>query len=137
MVYRGQNTLVMESKIQDGCRVLLDRKDLIKLQYLEWSIFETTERKTNFISPIILQQFKQISTYLKSRINQEKLTTKEEIINFIKGVNDELIIRNISKYDYNYVSQIKLYATEQLSITVMTNDVERSKVMVLYINNFF
>ncbi|KAF0696172.1 Uncharacterized protein FWK35_00037222 [Aphis craccivora] len=44
---QGENVLVIESKIQDGCRIriLLNRSDLLKLQDLEWSIFETIERK--------------------------------------------------------------------------------------------
>ncbi|XP_026809303.1 uncharacterized protein LOC113551321 [Rhopalosiphum maidis] len=31
MVYRGENVLVVESKKKEGCRVLLDRKNLMKL----------------------------------------------------------------------------------------------------------
>jgi len=34
MVYSGSNVLVIESKDIDGCRVLLNRKDLIRLQEL-------------------------------------------------------------------------------------------------------
>ncbi|KAF0771148.1 Uncharacterized protein FWK35_00003043 [Aphis craccivora] len=49
MVYRGESVLVIESKKKEGCRVLLDRKSLLKLQYIEESIFETIARK----SPII------------------------------------------------------------------------------------
>jgi len=69
MIYRGEDMLVMESKIQDGCRVLLNRKDLIAIQYLEWSIYKTVVRKTKIIVPLVSQQFKQILSYLKSCIN--------------------------------------------------------------------
>lgn len=55
MVYRGQNTLVVESKSQIGCRVLLDWKDFLTLQHLEWSIFETTGRKSNFVKPMMIE----------------------------------------------------------------------------------
>lgn len=132
MIYRGENMLVIESKIQDGCRVLLNRKDLMTIQYIEWSLYETVVRKTKIIVPLVSQQFKQMSSYLKSCIKPGKSMTKEEITNFIKSVNDELITNNISKYEHNYVSQIKLSAVEQLSISVLTND--ELKVVYLYIN---
>jgi len=122
MIYRGENMLVIESKTQDGCRVLLSGKDLMAIQYLEWSIYETIVRKTKIIVPLVFRQFKQMSSYLKSCINSEKLKTKEEITNFIKSVDDELINNNISKYKRNYVSQIKLIAVEQLAISVLAND---------------
>lgn len=46
MVYQGENMLVIESKIQDGCRILLNCNDLLKLQDLEWSIFEKEKLKS-------------------------------------------------------------------------------------------
>lgn len=52
MVYQGENMLVIESKTQTGCRVLLNRTNLIKLQYLEWSIHETVARKSTIIRPV-------------------------------------------------------------------------------------
>jgi hypothetical protein len=45
MVYSGSNVLVIESKDIDGCRVLLNRKDLIRLQELEWCITENINEK--------------------------------------------------------------------------------------------
>ncbi|KAE9536177.1 hypothetical protein AGLY_007400 [Aphis glycines] len=35
MMYSGENVLVIETKNRDGCRVLLNRGDLLRLQYLE------------------------------------------------------------------------------------------------------
>jgi len=122
MIYRGENMLVIESKIQDGCRVLLNGKDLMAIQYLEWSIYEAVVRKTKIIVPLVSKQFKQMSTYLKSCINSGKTKTKEEVTNFIKSVNEELITNNISKYEHIYVSQIKLFAVEQLAINVLMID---------------
>lgn len=40
MVYKGENTLVIESKTQEGCRVLLNRSDLMRLLDLESSIMQ-------------------------------------------------------------------------------------------------
>jgi len=64
MVYQGENVLVIESKKKEGCHVLLDRKNLLKLQYLEESIFETVTRKTNIIRPVVLNQFAMIEIIL-------------------------------------------------------------------------
>ncbi|KAE9522683.1 hypothetical protein AGLY_016905 [Aphis glycines] len=59
MVYRGEHVLIVESKETSGCRILLNRRDLMTIQDLEWIIFETVSRKINitvdepaeFISP--------------------------------------------------------------------------------------
>jgi hypothetical protein len=52
---------VIESKIEDGCRVLLNRADLIALQYMEWAVFEACVENNTFVHPMILQQLNQIS----------------------------------------------------------------------------
>jgi len=44
-VYGGVNVLVLESKTEDGCRVLLNRAALIKFQELEWSITASINKK--------------------------------------------------------------------------------------------
>jgi len=54
MVYGGENVFVVESKNREGCIVLLNRSDLIQLQYLESSIFEAIVRKDIFTNPLIL-----------------------------------------------------------------------------------
>jgi hypothetical protein len=43
MRYRDENILVIESNMTNWCRVLLDLMDLLILQNLETSIFETIE----------------------------------------------------------------------------------------------
>ncbi|KAF0722032.1 Uncharacterized protein FWK35_00029822, partial [Aphis craccivora] len=66
MVYRGENVLVVESKETNGCRILLNRRDLMTIQDLEWIIFETVSRKINIERPNILNQLDQISEYFKT-----------------------------------------------------------------------
>jgi hypothetical protein len=116
MVYRGQNMLVIESKIKDGCRVLLNSKDLMTLQSMEWCIYEAIVRKSNIIRPTVLQQVDQMGTYMKKRNNIPKNSvTKERLADTVKNtVSDEEFIENIPKSDHCYISQIKTYATEQV-----------------------
>jgi len=59
MVYSKENVLVIESKTEDGCRVLLNRGDLIQLQKLEWSIYSSIQEKDINIKPKILNQMNQ------------------------------------------------------------------------------
>jgi len=40
MMYSRKNVLVIESKTQDGCRVVMNRTNLMRLQYLEFYIFK-------------------------------------------------------------------------------------------------
>ncbi|VVC38049.1 Hypothetical protein CINCED_3A019815 [Cinara cedri] len=44
MVYKGENVIVFESKTQDGCRVLLNREDLLQLITLENRILQNIAR---------------------------------------------------------------------------------------------
>jgi len=85
MVYQGENMLVIESKTQAWCRVLLNRTDLMKLQYLEWSILETVVRKSTIIRPVVLKQFETIGNYLNQEFTNVKSPpkTNEEMIIFI------------------------------------------------------
>lgn len=113
MVYRGESVLVIESKFQDGCRVLLSRSDLISLQYLEWSIFEAVSRKTAIIRPMVVQQFEQMCNYFKNEF--KRVENVEEMATTIKNVHDDLISSHIPKCSQNFVSQLKIYAAKQLA----------------------
>ncbi|CAH1738764.1 unnamed protein product [Aphis gossypii] len=114
MVYQGENMLVIESKTVNGCRVLLNRTDLIKLQYLEWSIVETVIRKTNIIRPLVLKQFEIIGNYIDREFTNVQLPPKtiEEMIIFIKNLKAEHIIKNV---DLNFASQLKMFAAPKLA----------------------
>lgn len=116
MVYRGENVLVIESFTVDGCRVLLNNKDLMALQSIEWCICEAILRKSSIIRPIILQQVEQMGTYMINRNNIDKNSViKENLINTVKTtVSDEEFIENMPKCEHCYMSQIKTYAAEQV-----------------------
>jgi len=49
MEYKGETMLVIESKTQKGCRILLNRINLMALQNLEWTIFETITTKMTVV----------------------------------------------------------------------------------------
>ncbi|KAL4153030.1 hypothetical protein QTP88_000863 [Uroleucon formosanum] len=117
MVYQGENMLVIESKAQAGCRVLLNRADLIKLQYLEWSIAETVARKSTLIRSVALSQFQIIGDYIDREFTNVKSPPKtiDEMIIFIKNLRDDSVISNMPKNDVNLISQLKMFASYQLA----------------------
>lgn len=117
MMYSGENVLVIESKNHEGCRILLNRSDLIQLQYLEWCIFETVTRKSTIIRPVVLKQFETIGNYLDQEFTNVKSPpkTNEEMIVFIKNLSDHKIIGSTPKEDMNFISQLKINATIQLA----------------------
>jgi len=117
MVYQGENMLVIESKTQDGCRVLLNRTDLIRLQYLEWSIHETVARKSAIIRPTVLKQFEIIGDYIDREFTKADSPpkTSEEMIIFINNLSDNKIIVFTPKEDMNFISQLKMFASSQLA----------------------
>lgn len=117
MVYQGENMLVIESKTQAGCRVLLNRADLMKLQYFEWCIVETVVRKSIIIRPLVLKQYEIMSNYLDQEFTKvdSPPKTNEEMVVFIKNLSDDKIIGSTPKDDMNFISQLKILATTQLA----------------------
>lgn len=113
MTYSGENVLVIEAKNRDGCRVLLNRSDLIKLQYLECSIFETLVRKEVLTAPLIIKQYEEMSAYLINKCAQHKSPPKNlnEMIIFIKNINDDRVVKSMP----NFTNQIQMCAAEQLA----------------------
>ncbi|XP_016664910.1 uncharacterized protein LOC107885741 [Acyrthosiphon pisum] len=115
MIYRGECMLVIESKVEQGCRILLSPKELMAIQNMEWTIFETVTGKTMIVRPMILLQLDQITEYFKNYYKIEKEATLEEFVTIIKGIQIELISKHVPKNKYSFINQIKLLATEQLA----------------------
>jgi hypothetical protein len=141
MVYRAQNVLVIESLINDGCRILLNSKDLMTLQSMEWCIYEAIVRKCNIIRPTVLQQVDQMGAYMKKRNNIPKNSvTEERLADTVKNtVSDEEFIENIPKNEHCYISQIKTYATVQVvekwsSLMAEPFEVNNTNFYIKYLN---
>ncbi|KAL4088969.1 hypothetical protein QTP88_024047 [Uroleucon formosanum] len=118
MMYSGENNLVVESKIHVGCRVLLNRMELIRFQYLEWCIFETIVQKSTIIQPIILKHFDIFTEYIDkelAKVESSSSRTSEVMATFIKNLRDNRIIANSPKIDINFISQLKMHACTQLA----------------------
>ncbi|CAI6351361.1 unnamed protein product [Macrosiphum euphorbiae] len=116
MVYSGENVLVIESKNVEGCRVLLNRTDLLQLQRLEYAIFEAIVRKDVFTVPLLLKQIDQFGEYLEERCSREKSPPKniEERKLYIKNIQldrDDRIVQSAP----NLTRQIQIYAVTQLA----------------------
>ncbi|KAE9523778.1 hypothetical protein AGLY_015838 [Aphis glycines] len=86
----------------------------------KWIIFETVSRKINIVRPNILNQLEQISEYFKTDFNIDKYATLDEVISIIRGIHIELIAKHIPKNKQSFLTQIILFATEQLAINWMT-----------------
>ena len=128
MVYKNENVFVIESKTMDGCRILLNSRDLFTLQNLEWCLFETVARKTAVSLPIVLKQFDQIGNYIREEITKMRVppSNRSGIEMFIKNLKDEDIIALLPKHDVSYVGQIKMYATTQLAECWMQSNLTSS-----------
>ncbi|CAI6375084.1 unnamed protein product [Macrosiphum euphorbiae] len=117
MVYSGSNVLVIESKTEDGCRVLLNRIDLIELQELEWCITGSIKEKEEKIKPEIIKQISDYCEYLS-----EKCLQSDSPPNNLREM--EIFIRNVevrqSKKTPN-LGQIKMFATTQLAELCMAH----------------
>jgi len=70
---------------------LLNRADLIKLQYLEWPIHETVARKSAIIRPLVVKQFEIMGNYLDHEFTKIETPPKniDEMIIFIKNVRNK------------------------------------------------
>ncbi|XP_050059740.1 uncharacterized protein LOC126551028 [Aphis gossypii] len=117
MTYSGENVLVIETKNRDGCRVLLNRGDLLRLQYLECSIFDSVVRKEVFTALLIIKQYEEIVVYLDKKCRQHKSPPKtvDEMVVFIKNIQDDRVVKSIS----NFSNQIQMCAAEQLAESLL------------------
>jgi hypothetical protein len=132
MMYSGENVLVIEAKNRDGCRVLLNRADLIRLQYLECSIFESIVRKEVFTAPLVIKQYEEIVVYLDKKCTQHNSPLKnvDEMIVFIKNIQDDRVVKSIP----NFTNQIQMCAAEQLAESLLNQRANNShKVIQNYI----
>ncbi|XP_050064615.1 uncharacterized protein LOC126553506 [Aphis gossypii] len=116
-MYSGENVLVIENKNRDGCRVLLNRGDLLRLQYLECSIFESIVRKEVFTALLIIKQYEEIVEYLDKKCRQHKSPPKtvDEMVVFIKNIQDDRVVKSIP----NFSNQIQMCAAEQLAESLL------------------
>ncbi|XP_050065767.1 uncharacterized protein LOC126554778 [Aphis gossypii] len=117
MMYSGENVLVIETKNRDGCRVLLNRGNLLRLQYLECSIFESIVRKEVFTALLIIKQYEEIVEYLDKKCRQHKSPPKtvDEMVVFIKNIQDDRVVKSIP----NFSNQIQMCAAEQLAESLL------------------
>jgi len=115
VIYRGDNMLVIESNLQDGCRVQLSRQNLLSLQDLEGAIHESIMRKSTIVRCAVLKQLEQIATYLKTDFYRKKSMSVEDISTFITGIHNDLIVSHVPKSEPCFISQIKLIASDQLA----------------------
>lgn len=117
MVYQSENTLVLESKIQDGCRVLLNRSDLLQLQDLESAIYDIIERKSAIVKPIVLHHIELIATFLKINVPLQN-STPEIMRNRVRNIDNSYIQRHVIDDFFNKTIWIILKpGTEQRSGT--------------------
>lgn len=118
MVYRSENVLVIESKNQAGCRVILNRSDLINIQYLEWCIFETILQKTDNVKPMVLKLFECMVEIIGKETPQQ--TDIIQLKQFINTMKNTFIKDQLSTSEQSFVSQIKLFAVQQLAERVIS-----------------
>ncbi|CAI6363406.1 unnamed protein product [Macrosiphum euphorbiae] len=114
--YRGNNMLVIESHRQKGRRVLLSRRNLLKLQDMQWIINEVIAQKSNIIRHMVMGQTDLMAAYLYANIPAEKSSSVEEITAIICNIHSDLSTLNIvPKNEYSFANQIKLFAHKQLA----------------------
>ncbi|XP_022176290.1 uncharacterized protein LOC111037815 [Myzus persicae] len=123
IIYTGENVLTIEDKTQSGCRVLLNRENLIQLQYLERSIIESIIRKEVYSIPLIHYQSEEFVTYLNEKCTQMESSPKnlDEMTTFIKNVQDD---RGIKSFP-NLSNQIQMCSTKQLAESVLNKVIHK------------
>lgn len=128
MVYRGENTLIIESEVQDGCRVLLSRENLLTLQDLEQCIFDIVQRKALITRQVVFNQLNQMFEYLdKERAQRNMPMIFDEVKTFIRRSDIN------TNGEFNFLNQIKLLATEKVAERWYGVDEVDSKVILTHI----
>ncbi|KAL4119764.1 hypothetical protein QTP88_012543 [Uroleucon formosanum] len=117
MVCNSSNALVIESKTEDGCRVLLNRIDLIKLQELECCITTSISEKETNIKPVVIRQISDYCEYLRKKCLQSDSPPND-------SREMEIFIRNVEvrqSMTTPNLSHIKMLTTSQLVELCMTH----------------
>lgn len=120
--YRGESMLAVESHLQQGCRVLLSGRDLLRIHEMQWAIGESISRKSNVTRCAVMVQVDQIATYLSSNVYVDKSSTIEEISTATSNIHPDLHALNIFPNSENsFINQIKLAANRQLAMCWASN----------------
>jgi len=129
MVYGGENVLVVESKNREGCRVLLSRLELIRLQYLKGTIFEIFHRTASYTSTLFSNQVRGYVKYLEEKFSQMKSppVNEEEIIMFINKNTDYQIVQS----EPILTSQIQLLAATHVAGILIERKARNAPVVIL------
>jgi len=110
MVYKGETVLVIESKTEAGCRILLNRKDLMVIQNLEWAISENVSRKIKIIKPMVHDQIEKMAIYFFS-LHNGKTSSMNDMITIVASNHCE----NMENTENCILSELKLFATHQIA----------------------
>ena len=137
-IYRGENHLVFNSRVQEGCRVLLNRTDLFALQNLERVIFENVERKTTFTKPYVEYQFNQTVCILADRDGLDVIANVEDMKNYINSIPEQEIEVLTSQSTPSFITQFMMLALEQLAVKTLSKRKMKLKSEVrFYKKKFF
>ena len=131
-IYQGQNYLVLNSRVQEGCRVMLNITDLYTLQNLERTIFENVTRKATFTRPYVKYQFDRIVYILAGRDRLEEIANVEDMKTYIKNVPDQEMEVFTSPSMPSFVNQFKLFALEQLAVKTLSKRKTKLESEVLF-----
>ncbi|KAL4112068.1 hypothetical protein QTP88_015916 [Uroleucon formosanum] len=114
--------LVIESHLQQECRVMLSGRDLLRIHDMQWAIGESISRKSNVIRSAVMVQIDQLATYLSTNVYVDKSSTLEEISTVSNNIHHDLHAMNILPSSENsFINQIKLYANKQLAMCWASN----------------
>eukprot|EP00102_Acyrthosiphon_pisum_P027607 XP_016664817.1 PREDICTED: uncharacterized protein LOC107885653 [Acyrthosiphon pisum] len=109
--------LVIESHLQQGCRVLLSERDLLRIHEIQWAVSESISRKSNVTRCAVMVQIDHIATHLSTNVYVDKSSTVEEIATTTSNVHSNLHTMNIFPNSENsFINQIKLMANKQLAL---------------------
>ncbi|XP_050520701.1 uncharacterized protein LOC126894069 [Daktulosphaira vitifoliae] len=108
VLYHDTVHLVLESRMVDGCRVLLNNENINRLMDLQCTINSTISRKIK-TRLLLSHQIDRIIQYADGKWSDPKIqqSNNDEIVNFIRSLNDKEICDTFPKGDSNYISELK------------------------------
>lgn len=122
-VIRNTNLILIKSKKNVKCKLLLTRLNLITLMELEWVISETIQRKKTIERSRMIDQVEEFVDYFISNYenNIESVTVDahnsnefQNIVKFVKTMPTSEIYKIISKNDFNFSSELKMFAQKYI-----------------------
>ncbi|XP_050524343.1 uncharacterized protein LOC126895996 [Daktulosphaira vitifoliae] len=111
--YKSENVLILQSRFNKDCRIILTSKNTLKLQELEFIIHETIVQKSTYSKISIQSQMEKMVNYLLKQ--KMDISNQDSVKKFIRKQETFSNYTNSNNNEPDFTLQIKMHASNYLA----------------------